>query len=226
MSQFEPVFAQYGAPMGRPQYCLDETALVTVFKVRPVDGDYDDGGAYWGFGKGSQPLYCARDVEGDVQLFVRAPSLASAKLELHKEHPDLRFVEDIDAEFIDLVTEGFVEAMCWAESGDDDAPLGEYCEPGDLADVTLKACRSLCADFHSYCKDVGIELQNVALFPERIGHDFWLTQRHHGAGFWDRGLGELGQRLTDAAQTFSIEAYKGGDDLVYLSGYEHFEEQA
>jgi hypothetical protein len=35
-----------------------------------------------------------------------------------------------------------------------------------------------------------------------FGTDFVLTRNHHGAGFWDRGLGDLGDRLTEWAQTF------------------------
>lgn len=34
----------------------------------------------------------------------------------------------------------------------------------------------------------------------QLAHDYWLTRNHHGAGFWDRGLGGLGDRLTKAAQ--------------------------
>lgn len=38
-------------------------------------------------------------------------------------------------------------------------------------------------------------------YPESYaGHDFWLTRSGHGAGYWDRGLGELGDRLTEAAK--------------------------
>ena len=37
---------------------------------------------------------------------------------------------------------------------------------------------------------------------ELFGHDFYLTREHHGAGFWDRGLGELGNKLTDVAHSF------------------------
>ncbi len=32
------------------------------------------------------------------------------------------------------------------------------------------------------------------------GHDLWLTRRGHGCGFWDRGLGALGDRLTAYAE--------------------------
>jgi hypothetical protein len=54
---------------------------------------------------------------------------------------------------------------------------------------------------------------------ECAGHDFWLTRNGHGAGFWDRGLGELGQRLTEACKAFSgVDLYLGDDEQVYASG--------
>ena len=40
----------------------------------------------------------------------------------------------------------------------------------------------------------------------QLGHDLWLTRNGHGAGFWDRGLGELGERLSEAARSLG-EAY-------------------
>lgn len=35
---------------------------------------------------------------------------------------------------------------------------------------------------------------------EQIGHDYVLTTGGHGAGFWDRGLGEWGDILTEACR--------------------------
>lgn len=35
-----------------------------------------------------------------------------------------------------------------------------------------------------------------------FGHDFYLTREGHGAGFWDRGLGELGDYLTGIAKSY------------------------
>lgn len=53
---------------------------------------------------------------------------------------------------------------------------------------------------------------------ECAGHDFWLTRNGHGTGFWDRGLGELGERLTEASDTFgTVELYLGDDELVYVA---------
>ena len=37
---------------------------------------------------------------------------------------------------------------------------------------------------------------------EHIGHDFWLTSQGHGAGFWDRGLGEVGDILSDSVDGY------------------------
>ena len=40
-----------------------------------------------------------------------------------------------------------------------------------------------------------------ALGDDRIGHNIYLTQNHHGAGFWDRGIGELGELATKWAHS-------------------------
>jgi hypothetical protein len=52
---------------------------------------------------------------------------------------------------------------------------------------------------------------------ECAGHDFWLTRNGHGSGFWDRGLGELGNRLTAVSKVYgSVNLYLGDDGLVYV----------
>lgn len=43
-----------------------------------------------------------------------------------------------------------------------------------------------------------------------LGSDLYLTANHHGAGYWDRGAGGIGQEMTEAA-------YKIGE----ISTYEH-----
>lgn len=39
-------------------------------------------------------------------------------------------------------------------------------------------------------------------WPNAFGHDLALTRNGHGAGFWDRGLGDAGRSLTTWAETF------------------------
>jgi hypothetical protein len=63
--------AEYGAPAD----CTPGS--VSVFKVR-LDGDYDDGGAYWGSAAPGTALYCARDTNHRYQAFIRAVSRADA----------------------------------------------------------------------------------------------------------------------------------------------------
>ena len=40
---------------------------------------------------------------------------------------------------------------------------------------------------------------------EQIGHDYVLTTGGHGAGFWDRGYGEAGERLSEACRAERAE---------------------
>lgn len=58
------VSSKYGAPMGRRgSTTLEPSLTYTVVKIPFFDGDYDQGGAYWG---GGQPLYaCISKVDGD-----------------------------------------------------------------------------------------------------------------------------------------------------------------
>ena len=56
---------------------------------------------------------------------------------------------------------------------------------------------------------------------DRAGIDFWLTRNGHGAGFWDRGLGEVGDQLTkkcDWQGKFGERnLYIGDDGKIYHS---------
>ena len=40
---------------------------------------------------------------------------------------------------------------------------------------------------------------------EQIGHDYVLTTGGHGVGFWDRGLGDAGDRLTEVCRAERAE---------------------
>lgn len=51
----------------------------------------------------------------------------------------------------------------------------------------------------------------------QAGVDFWFTRNHHGAGFWDRGLGEAGNKLTELSHPYgSCDLYRGDDGQLYL----------
>lgn len=52
---------------------------------------------------------------------------------------------------------------------------------------------------------------------ESAGHDFYLTRNGHGVGFWDRGLGRVGEALSNACKGFGeVYVYVGDDLKVHL----------
>lgn len=86
------------------------------------------------------------------------------------------------------ITTGYLSAMLWVVESDLSIP--------DLdPEAALEVGFAIGAWVYKH-QDL---LEESGLEPEQIGHDLYLTSNHHGAGFWDRGLGELGDRLTEAA---------------------------
>lgn len=75
------VSSKYGAPMGRNIRGAQLTGRVYLRRV-PLNGDYDQGGAYWGMGR---PLFCAWNDEGDA-LYLRADNRTGAKIILQQAH--------------------------------------------------------------------------------------------------------------------------------------------
>lgn len=96
------------------------------------------------------------------------------------------------------------EEMC------SDSLLDSVCSVDDLPGEVLKSARE---DVENFLEQVGEFLHyfpNITeLSAEQMGHDFSLTRNHHGAGFWDRGLQELGQYLTTAAHGYGSSSLYG-----------------
>ena len=109
----------------------------------------------------------------------------------------------------------YVECALWASLDDKGEPLDGFYTADDLATASLDSMRGDVRDFLDLLNREGLA---DAESPAQIGHDFWLTRNHHGTGFWDRGLGDVGDRLTDFAHAYG-ESYLfvGDDGLVYVS---------
>ena len=105
------------------------------------------------------------------------------------------------------VLDAYIECAIFA-----DTPDGEDCS-GPSPEFEKKA-REDVEDFLSLVTERRIDSPEWT--DEQFGHDFWLTRQHHGAGFWDRGHGAVGDTLTNWAQTYSTKyAYVGDDGLFY-----------
>lgn len=125
----------------------------------------------------------------------------------------------------ELFLQGYIVAALWSssssdpETGEDIESLeGEAFGPGEI-----EKHRAACADFIEHAAELLDQYAEERQFHsggysvwELAGHDFWLTRNGHGVGFWDRGLGELGIKLTEAAKSFGgVDLYLGDDGLVY-----------
>ena len=70
-------------------------------------------------------------------------------------------------------------------------------------------------DIDSFVEKAGNLLDGMN--DEQIGHDFWLTRNGHGAGFWDRGLGEIGDKLSKICEQFKeLNVWKSELEIIYF----------
>jgi len=114
----------------------------------------------------------------------------------------------------DTVFDNYIEAALWSTTDDEGTPLDASYDRDDIDPETLDAMRAEVVDFLDLIRREKLDVS--AITPEQFGHDFWLTRNGHGAGFWDRGLGELGDTLTKWAQSYgSVDLYVGDDEKIY-----------
>lgn len=109
------------------------------------------------------------------------------------------------------VLDAYLDCAMWSTldyyADDDETP-----EPLDawfgVEDIGPKFITDSVNDIREFLDEVSEDVKGMC--PEQLGRDFWLTREGHGAGFWDRGLGERGERLSDSATGFG----NASDDLV------------
>lgn len=131
------------------------------------------------------------------------------------------------ADYLSRFTVAYAHALLWAdtftesESGEierDSVTPEDWQTPAAgwqldaFSEESRRDIESDCADF------VAAQWSDLrTLDPEQSGHDFLLTRNRHGAGFWDRGLGDVGERLTRAAHVYGgTSAVVRPDDSVSL----------
>lgn len=134
---------------------------------------------------------------------------------------DKRFLEfaleDVD-DALDDMTNGYLEALLWASHANDEGQnfmeLGYGIEdiPESVRDDVRDMFEDLVTHHPLAVRLYGVERQrSCPSVWEHFGHDFLLTRDHHGAGFWDRGLGELGEHLSQLAYPY------GDSEYLYVS---------
>lgn len=108
--------------------------------------------------------------------------------------------EVINGYSVDRVFNSYVETALWATSDRNAIPLIEWHGPEDVANNALTKMRAVVEDFWA---DHAAQLHQAELMPEQVGQNLWLAQGQHGSGFWNLGIGDVGNQLIRAAQSCS-----------------------
>lgn len=99
------------------------------------------------------------------------------------------------------------------EEGQADGTLPGDVDVDDIHSESMKSIVNDCKAFQdANGKLLGLAYKFDGYSEAQAGHDFWLTRNGHGAGFWDRGLGIVGTKLTDASRPY------GSVDMYYSAG--------
>ena len=110
----------------------------------------------------------------------------------------------------------YIECALWSSVDDNEESFDANYTQDDIADESMASIVSDCVDFFA---------ANLLTFNDtpdeydvsQAGHDFWLTRCGHGAGFWDRGLGDVGEILTAASKVYgNIDPMLSDDGKIYF----------
>ena len=185
-----------GAPMGRREShredLLNTEVSLHLQYIPFFDGAYDEGGAYWGY---PANLYRAINADLGIEMFVRANWRADAETRVRSIYTKATFIKLTSEDMTDFA-KGYIHAALWSSTDENGEPL----EDKNVSVLSLPTILSDCWDFQTANAEL---LKESGLAEDAQGHDFWLTRNGHGAGFWDRGLGVVGTKLTAAAKVYS-----------------------
>lgn len=108
----------------------------------------------------------------------------------------------------DEMLSGYLEAALWTNE--------EEIGSASIFDINSESRDKAHEEINSFMQTAAGLLKSIE--PSQAGHDFWLTRNGHGTGFWDRGLGEVGEKLTEISKSFGTsDLYMGNDGELHLT---------
>jgi hypothetical protein len=122
--------------------------------------------------------------------------------------------ETFDRAFYVYAADQYLETADWA-----DAPRDEDGDEEETIGFSGEAIKRAGEIVTGFINANAATIKASGLSGSQVGQDLWLTQNHHGTGFWDRGLGELGDELTKAAHAEgSADLYVDDEGWTQLEG--------
>lgn len=148
---------------------------------------------------------------------------------------------------LDAFTQGYIEAMFFTEEerlceesegernmpdvGINKATMQSHFVGGNsfgFADLASDSLARIVEDCRKF-QEINEALLNAAYDDwngtaydeQRAGNDFWYTRCGHGIGFWSSGLGDIGDKLSEACGFRTAfpnrDVYLGDDNKVHVS---------
>ena len=120
-----------------------------------------------------------------------------------------------------VFTQGYVEAAFFADI--DHPDVETY--GATVSDLAPSAWFAMVRDCARFMRRHGGLIAQATAGPhysnKQAGRDFWFSRNGHGAGYFDRGLGDVGDALQTAARgAGSVDIYRGDDGKLYQLGVE------
>lgn len=132
----------------------------------------------------------------------------------------------IDKWYSESFEDGYVDAALWSTMDNSDESGGQPLDKNygwkDFAPSAVRAVKKDCAAFIKSARaDLEAARDKYGMDAANAGHNFWLTREGHGTGFWDRGMAEVGERLTEKSKKLGGgDLYVGDDNKLYFAGRE------
>ena len=137
---------------------------------------------------------------------------------------------------LDDVARGYMVAAAWADAvphgmGDDGETgglQGETFTAEAMASARVHVARFIAANVADAQAYVSARTFDPAegTVGDYFGHDLRLTEGGHGVGFWDRGMGELGERLTAAVANYAPDCWQQADGTLAFDMFPHEQARA
>lgn len=102
---------------------------------------------------------------------------------------------------MEFFMQGYITCALWSSTDDSGDPLDSNHDRDNIDDATMV---DMVIDCWTFVKNNQHIIEGTDMTWSQAGHDFWLTRNGHGAGYWDRDLGEAGEQLSEAATAFGM----------------------